>query len=404
VVSFAAVHPDVAIAINRVSGVSAVPTMLRVITEITGLRLSMVAHVTETTWTCCAVNDQLAFGMEVGGELEVATTLCSEVRQQRRPVTMSHASVDPVYKDHHTPKMYKFESYISVPIFLRNGDYFGNLCALDAKPIQIDAKTLSLFQLFTELLSLQLEAESHQQRITEALLDARATSELREQFIAVLGHDLRSPLNSIAMGAEMLEDDEDLSLPQKKTVGRIRRSADRIRRLVDDVVDFARGRLGGDMQLAMATIPDIAVPFRQVVDELQSAHPGRIISMSVGRTRPVRGDATRLSQVLQNLLGNALQHSPPGEAVLVSISHPGDPVDELSFRVANGGPPIAPAVLGRMFEPFQRGGESRGTPSLGLGLYIASQIMRAHRGTIAVESTAAATTFTCRLPLGLTSL
>ncbi len=398
---------DVAIAISRVSGVSAVPTMLRVITEITGLRLSLIAHVTDSTWTCCAVNDQMAFGLEVGGELEVATTLCSEVRQQLGPIAISHASVDPEFKDHHTPKLYKFESYISVPIFLRNGDYFGNLCALDAKPIQIDAKTLSLFQLFTELLSLQLETEAHQQRITEALLDARATSELREQFIAVLGHDLRSPLNSIAMGAEMLEEDEELSPPQQKTVGRIRRSVDRIRRLVDDVVDFARGRLGGDMELAMATIPDISLPFRQVVDELQSSHPGRIISMSVERTSPVRGDATRLSQVLQNLLGNALQHSPPGEPVFVSISHSGHPGgqgDELIFRVTNGGPPIPPAVLGRMFEPFQRGGESRGTPSLGLGLYIASQIMRAHRGSIAVESTAAATAFTCRLPLGLTSL
>ena len=77
-----------------VSRIGAVPAILRVITEVTGLRLSLIAHVTDETWTCCAVNDQLEFGLQVGGHLEVATTLCSEVRRARSPI-ISHASVDP---------------------------------------------------------------------------------------------------------------------------------------------------------------------------------------------------------------------------------------------------------------------------------------------------------------------
>ena len=385
---------DVAIAISRVSGVSAVPTMLRVITEITGLRLSLIAHVTDSTWTCCAVNDQMAFGLEVGGELEVATTLCSEVRQQLGPIAISHASVDPEFKDHHTPKLYKFESYISVPIFLRGGEYFGNVCALDARPMDIrNERTLGLFKLFAELVGLQLEAEEKQQRTTEALLDARATSELREQFLAVLGHDLRTPLSSIAMGADVLQG-EDLPPSQMKVVARITRSVERISRLVDDVVDFARGRLGGGIALNASSIPDVMVMFRQVVEELRAAHPTRPIDYQITGEGEMVGDAVRLSQVLQNLLGNALHYSPPGERVSVVVELQ---EDWLSLRVANGGPAIPPAVVRRMFEPFQRGTKAR-PAGLGLGLYIASEIVRSHRGTIHVDSDDKLTTFTCRVP------
>lgn len=385
---------DVEIAISRVAGVSAVPTILKVITQITGLRLSLVAHVTDQTWTCCAVNDQLAFGLEVGGELEVATTLCKEVCQHRAPIVMSHASVDPAYKDHPTPRLYKFESHISVPIFLRGGEYFGNVCALDADPVDLDnEKTRSLFKLFADLIGLQLDAEAQQQKVATALLDALATSELREQFIAVLGHDVRTPLNAIAMGTELLKS-EVREPSHVKIVDRIGRSVERISRLVDDVVDFARGRLGGGIPLNAAPISNVTALFRQVVDELQSSHPRRSIQLRTEGRMSVQGDAGRLTQVLQNLLANALVHSPPEERVEVVVK--GDE-DGLSFSVINGGPAIPEALVARMFEPFKRGAHG-GSQGLGLGLYIASQIVRSHGGTIQVTSDDAGTAFTCRLP------
>jgi signal transduction histidine kinase len=389
------VRADVAFAISQVSGVSAVPTMLRVITQITGLRLSLIAHVTDDTWTCCAVNDQMAFGLEVGGELDVATTLCSEVHLRQSPVVISHASLDPVFKDHRTPKLYNFESYISVPIFLRDGQYFGNVCALDTQPTDLTSsdKTLALFRLFAELIGLQLEAEAVQQRTTEALLDAHATAELREQFIAVLGHDLRTPLSSISMGADLLKS-EALPPASMKVVARISRSVDRISRLVDDVVDFARGRLGGGIALQADPIADVTSLFRQVVEELRAAHPTRAIDLRVSGEGVIHGDAVRLSQLLQNLLGNALHYSPPEQHVSVDIE-----LQErlLVLGVSNGGPAIPPSVISRMFEPFKRGTQAR-PAGLGLGLYIASEIVRSHRGTIHVESDDHVTTFTCRIP------
>jgi signal transduction histidine kinase len=389
------VRADVAFAISQVSGVSAVPTMLRVITQITGLRLSLIAHVTDDTWTCCAVNDQMAFGLEVGGELDVATTLCSEVRLRQAPVVISHASLDPVFKDHRTPKLYNFESYISVPIFLRDGQYFGNVCALDTQPTDLTSsdKTVALFRLFAELIGLQLEAEAVQQRTTEALLDAHATAELREQFIAVLGHDLRTPLSSISMGADLLKS-EALPPASMKVVARISRSVDRISRLVDDVVDFARGRLGGGIALQADPIADVTSLFRQVVEELRAAHPTRAIDLRVRGEGVIHGDAVRLSQLLQNLLGNALHYSPPGQHVSVDIE-----LQErlLVLGVSNGGPAISPSIISRMFEPFKRGSQAR-PAGLGLGLYIASEIVRSHGGTIHVDSDDHVTTFTCRIP------
>jgi phosphoserine phosphatase RsbU/P len=385
------VEEDPIIAVSRIS---AVPAILRVITEVTGLRLSLIAHVTEDEWTCCAVSDQLGFGLQVGGHLDIATTLCSDVRQSQAPIIINHASVDPTYCEHKTPKLYAFESYISVPIWLRSGEYFGNVCALDSRPtVLTEPKTLAMFQLFSELVGLQIDAEARHEATSRALLDARATAELREQFIAVLGHDLRTPLHAIALGTELLATS---GLPAKdmSVVRRIGRSVGRITRLIEDVLDFARGRLGAGIPLDAAPIADVVGLLRHVIDELQAAHPERPIEVRVDGAAPVHGDPVRLSQLLQNLLGNALVHSPPTAHVKVAIH-----IDDsyLVLSVSNGGPALPASLMARMFEPYKRGTSAR-PGGLGLGLYIAAQIVRSHRGSIEVESTDVATTITCRLP------
>ena len=380
--------------VSAVSQIGAVPTLLRVITEITGLRLSLIAHVTADEWTCCAVNDQLAFGLQVGGHLDVATTLCSDVRKSRAPVIISHASQDAAYCDHRTPKLYNFESYISVPIFLRSGEYFGNVCALDSRPVELkEPKTLALFQLFAELVGLQLEAEERQARTSEALSDANDSALLREQFIAVLGHDLRTPMQAISVGAESLAR-RNLPPGDAGIIRRIVRSVDRVNRLVDDVLDFARGRLGSGIPLVAAPIADLHAVFRQVIDELQAIHPAREIDVRSAGPGGFQGDAVRLAQLLQNLLGNALTHSPAGGKIAVEVR-----LDdrELELSVVNGGPALPRAILTRLFEPFHRGG-SGSAGGLGLGLFIAAQIVRSHGGTIEADSTDAATRVTCRLP------
>ncbi len=381
--------------VAAVARISAVPTILRVVTQITGLRLALVARVTRESWVACAVLDQMEFGLGVGDQLDVATTLCSEVRDSHEPIIIEHASREPEFCDHPTPRLYGLESYIAVPIFRPDGEYFGNICALDSAPAALrDDKTLAMMKLFAELISLQLtaEEESHLDRV--ALADERATADLREQFIAVLGHDLRNPLSSILMSAGFL-----LALPQehrqRTVLERVLGSGERMSRMIDDVLDFARGRLGGGMTLTVEPV-EVDELVGQVVDEIASGRPDRTLRFAPAGVGTASLDRSRVAQMLSNLVSNAVEHGAPGEPVEISATAT---ADRVVLAVANRGEPIAPEVVPRLFEPYVRPERRGPQPGLGLGLYIAAEIARAHGGGIrATSSVEAGTVFTVELP------
>jgi signal transduction histidine kinase len=387
--------PSLSDDLAAIARLSAVPTILRVISETTGMGYTLIARVTPGRWIACAVHDQIAFGLKVGDELDVATTLCSGVRDSLQPVIVEHASEEPGYSEHPTPKLYGFESYIAVPVFRRPGEYFGNVCALDRKPCRLrEPKTLEMMKLFAELISLQLQAEDVHAHDAAELHEQKTIGELREQFISVLGHDIRNPLGSIVMGAQLLMD-SGLSEADRSTVSRIRRSARRIQLLVDDLLDLARGRLGGGIALQHAEVRDLDSALRHVVDELASQHPGRTIRFRVEGTGSFVGDQRRVEQLVSNLLGNAVQHGRSNEPVDVTLRHAADAV---VLEVKNAGAAIPLDVQSRLFQPFYRvaGGAQEG---LGLGLYIVAEIAKAHGGTASVSSVEGdGTTFTVRLP------
>ncbi len=310
--------------IAAVARIGAVPTILRVVSEVTGLRLALVARVTRESWIACAVLDRMEFGLGVGDQLDVATTLCSEVRDSHEPIIIEHASAEPEFCEHPTPKMYGLESYIAVPIFRPNGEYFGNVCALDSAPATLrDGKTLGMMKLFAELISLQLAAEEESVRDREALARERETAELREQFIAVLGHDLRNPLSSIMMSAGFL-----LALPQeprqKTVLERIQGSGERMSRLIDDILDFARGRLGGGMEIHPERV-DVADLVGEVVDEIAGDRPERTVRIAPSGAGTAWLDRSRIAQMLSNLVANAVEHGPAGEPVDISVAGSGGP-------------------------------------------------------------------------------
>lgn len=109
--------------VAKISRISAVPAILQVITESTGLGFAAVARVTESTWMACAVLDKLDFGLKPGGELELSSTICHEIRSSHKAVVIDHVAEDQLFCEHHTPRLYNFQSYISVPIFLPNGTF-----------------------------------------------------------------------------------------------------------------------------------------------------------------------------------------------------------------------------------------------------------------------------------------
>jgi signal transduction histidine kinase len=381
--------------IASVARIDAVASILEVVCRTTGMGFAAVARVTEERWVACAVRDEIAFGLLPGGELSVKTTICDEIRASGKPVVIDHVEKDEKFQAHHTPAIYGFQSYISMPIFLPGGSFFGTLCAIDPRPAKLNRpEIIGLFKNFAQLIAFHLDAQERVARQEAALLGERETAELREQFIAVLGHDLRNPLASIEAGARLLLR-RNLDEKSAAILGQLQKSTSRMADLIGDMLDFARGRLGGGFSLDRDPSCQLGSVLELVVDELRTAWPGRVVETAFSLGHPIDCDPARIAQLLSNLAGNALKH---GTGTVKISAGAANGIFELA--VENEGEPIPRHVSERLFQPFFRIARQSGTEGLGLGLYIASEIARAHGGALAVQSHGRQTRFALRMPLG----
>lgn len=213
--------------------------------------------------------------------------------------------------------------------------------------------------------------------LERAVRTAETEAELRERFMAILGHDLRSPLAAITGSAVVLRRS---GVADAKVLDRIDRAAARMNEMIRDLLDLARARAGGiPIRNQRIDLTDVA---RRGVDEAQSAHPGRVIRLEVSGDCRGHGDPDRLAQLLANLLSNALAHGADAAPVTVRLSRNGD---DVRLTVHNVGDPIPPEALPTLFAPFRRA--STTSAGLGLGLYIVREIARAHGGDVGVRST-----------------
>lgn len=382
--------------VAAISRIDAVPTLLQVVARTTGLRFAAIARVTESSWTACAVYDLLDFGLKPGGELDLESTICNEIRQHQKAVVCSHVKLDPHFATHHTPKLYGFESYISIPILRLDGSFFGTLCALDPLPAKLDdPNILKTLELFAQLISAQIDIEERLEEKNAALLEAQENTLLRERFIAVLGHDLRNSLQAIGFGTELLK--ERLADARAlKIVRSIELSSGRMIELIQNILDFARGRLGGGVPITLENDQRLADELRHVISEVQAAHVKRVIDVKMNIQFPMICDRHRIAQLLGNLLSNAMTHGAIDQPV--SVIARGD-AENFELSVTNIGVAIAVEKMARLFQPFSRSNNQTHRPGLGLGLYIAAEIAKAHGGTLGLSSSSeSGTCFTFRMP------
>jgi GAF domain-containing protein len=186
--------------LDAIAAIPAVDTILEVICRSTGMGFAAIARVTDDRWVCCAVKDDIAFGMKPGGELKVQTTLCDQIRASRELVVIDHVAQDTVFQSHPTPALYGFQSYISVPILMADRGFFGTLCAIDPRPNALNTPAvLGMFKLFAELIGLHLDMHGR--------LDAsqKENARLQDQFRAGLGHDMRNTLAAMDAGTRLLQ-------------------------------------------------------------------------------------------------------------------------------------------------------------------------------------------------------
>ena len=391
---FAKFTPEAAVA--AVQGLAGVPAMLKLAASHTGMRYAAIAHVTSGSWTCCAAHDAIGLNIHPGARLDVHTTFCLEVATLQGPIAIDHASADGRYCHHPTPKLYGFESYVCVPIHLADGSFFGTFFALDPEPATVSRpEIVGMFQAYGELVGHMLDSHAEHEQTAAKLEDEHAVGVSREQFIAVVAHDLRNPLASIATAVELLGRYGEG--PVERVAGRMKRSVERMAGLLDDLVDFARGRSGQQLPVAVEPVPDLANALSTVVEEMQEAHPHQAIDAQIDIPGVVHCDVVRMQQLLSNLLANAVAYGDSRQAIqVVARTDQGT----ATLCVTNQGNAIAPELMGKLFDPYWRADSAAAGASLGLGLHICNQIAKAHQGSVQVQSSPdTGTCFTVVWPL-----
>jgi len=185
--------------IDAIADIAVIPTILEVVCRTTGMRFAAVARVTDDRWVCLASKDDIQFGLASGGELVVGTTICNEIRDHRRPVAIDHVAESPDFCQHHTPLQYGFQSYISVPILLADGSFFGTLCSIDPHPNTLNnPSVLGMFNLFASLIAHELDNHARMKAM------AAENDALRHVFRGGIGHDMKNTLMTMVAGARLL--------------------------------------------------------------------------------------------------------------------------------------------------------------------------------------------------------
>ncbi|MFL1896077.1 ATP-binding protein [Aquimarina sp. 2-A2] len=389
--------PAIQTDIEAIGNIPIVSKMLDVICRTTNMRFAAIARVTDTQWITCSSRDDINFGLAPGDELELGTTICDEIRQHHTAVVIDHVTEDPNYCNHHTPSQYGFQSYISFPIFRKTGEFFGTLCAIDPEPAKLDnPKIRGMFELYTDLIAFHLQTIEQLKTTTQLLEEERKIAELRETFIAILGHDLRNPVGTTRMCADMilLNPTPKASI---KNANIIKATSYRMQGLIDNLLDFAKGHLGDGIKLNLTTDPKVLHnSIEQVIAEIKAMAPERSFDIKLQIPENISCDADRVAQLFSNLLGNAIAHGSADHPIKIETK-----LENKSFHimVANGGKKISDSAMQSLFKPFYSENTDVNKSGLGLGLYIASEIAKAHNGKLKATSSNEQTCFTFSIPL-----
>ncbi len=313
-------------------------------------------------------------------ETTLDRSVCAHVVEKRELLIIPDLTSDARTRDNPLvtgPPHIRF--YAGAPLVTPEHEVLGALCVIDdqPRPVGLTEGQQDAINVLASQVMMQLELRRINEAKQRDLLAALGATDLREQFIAVLGHDLRNPLAAISTGVQMLQ-----SQTAPETAGRVvammQRSVNRMSGLIDNVVDFAKGRLGGVFHIERQST-HLQPVLDHVVSELEAAWPARTIRTRFAIDDPVDCDPARIAQLFSNLLGNALVHGLADGAITVRAATRGGAFE---LEVANRSAQIPAETLERLFQPFVRGEAAPAGRGLGLGLYIASQIAAAHHGAL----------------------
>ena len=386
--------------IERVNRIPIVPNMLEVIIRTTGLRFAAIARVTEDRWIACSVRDEINFGLESGGELQIKTTLCDEVRQSKELIVINHVAEDEAYRNHQTPKMYGFQSYISVPIFLKDGNFFGTLCAIDPDPAVVnDTKTIGLFTMFADLIAFHLESldlmAKSDRAIRQLSKQVSDTAEENQQYKFISHHNLAEPLRKLRFFSSVLlkSVDNGDSKKAKDLAVRVDASAQRLSMMLNDLSDYTE--LTANQSLF--EIVDLNKVVSDVCFQLDNLIESKNALIKLDVLPKVNAISIQMEQLFFHLLSNALKFSRTTEPPRIHISVKSLTPEEvysilkekrMCYRIdiSDNGQGIERENLEGIFNIFSKFTYQPTNDGYGLGLAYCKKIVSIHRGSILAES------------------
>ena len=381
--------------IEMLAASETVGTLLETVMLATDMRFAAVARVTTDRWVACRTVDEVNFGLSEGDEIGIDQTFCQSVRETSEKVMFNDVATDDVYRNHPIAAQFGIVSYASIPIFRSNGSFFGTLCAIDTEPRDVKhPRVVAMLEMFADIIGRSLETEERLEAQERLVEHERQMAAVQEEFVAVLGHDLRNSVAALNAGVRQL-DKEPLSDKARKILPLMGTSIHRMSELIDNIMLHAKSRLGGGIRISATPDAGLVDALNHVVEEVRAAAPDHKITVDLDFDRPVSCDAARVAQAVSNLLSNAVRYADDGSEVTVRGRVSGA---EAVISVANRGAPIPESLKQKLFQPYQRGDQTKGE-GLGLGLHIASSIAVAHSGQIDVTCDDGLTTFAFRLPL-----
>ena len=381
--------------IEMLAASETVGTLLETVMLATDMRFAAVARVTTDRWVACRTVDEVNFGLSEGDEIGIDQTFCQSVRETSEKVMFNDVATDDVYRNHPIAAQFGIVSYASIPIFRSNGSFFGTLCAIDTEPRDVKhPRVVAMLEMFADIIGRSLETEERLEAQERLVEHERQMAAVQEEFVAVLGHDLRNSVAALNAGVRQL-DKEPLSDKARKILPLMGSSIHRMSELIDNIMLHAKSRLGGGIRISATPDAGLEDALNHVVEEVRAAAPDHKITVDLDFDRPVSCDAARVAQAVSNLLSNAVRYADDGSEVAV---HGRVSEAEAVISVSNRGAPIPESLKQKLFQPYQRGDQTKGE-GLGLGLHIASSIAVAHSGQIDVTCDDGLTTFAFRLPL-----
>jgi len=378
--------------LELLASLDSVAALLRVVCDISGLGVAIVAEVTEERWIACAVEDRVAFGLRPGVELDLTSTLCNHVRSSHDAVIISDVAHNPTYCDHPAPGLYGWKSYLSVPVFRPNGTFFGTLCAFDPQPApRLEQRAvIETLEGFARLLGELLAREEQRREETPGPRDEGDLQTLREQLLVLFEQELQPPLEALATST-LHADSADAQHWRAEARRLAERSA--------EAADFVRARLGHGLPLKPALVDGVNERLVELIATLQARFPDQAFRSELPPLpAALRLDLSRLLQAMAALLEQAASHGEAsGEIVLRGL------IAERSYQleVESNAAALDPATLGQLFQPALIPVDTPQPDRLDLGLYLAREIARGHGGSLVARLERGRQRFILTLPTAL---